>query len=406
VSLDLSTIRADFPILQRQVYNKPLVYLDNAATTQKPLAVIRAVEYYYTQQNSNIHRGNHLLSLQATEAYEEARKTVARFIHAAEPEEVIFTRGTTESVNLVASGIAKSWLKPGDEILISGLEHHSNLVPWQQACIQTGAILKVIPLDAEGNLRLEELDALLSPRTRLVAVTQVSNALGIVVPLKLIVDKAHSLGIPVFVDGAQGIQHMHVDVQASGFDFYAFSGHKIYGPMGIGVLYGKRQWLEKLLPYQFGGEMIQKVSFTETTFNELPFRFEAGTPNVEGALGLAAALEYLSQLGLDNIFAYEDELYKYAIQRLSAVSGFKQIGNASRQCSVISFLLDGIHPYDTGTILDQFGIAVRTGHHCAQPLMDHLNIPGTVRASLAFYNTREEIDYLAEKLETINSLFL
>ena len=406
MSIDLSKIRADFPILQSQVYGKPLVYLDNAATTQKPLDVIRAVEQYYARQNSNIHRGNHLLSLQATEAFEEARKTVARFINAAEPEEVIFTRGTTESVNLVASGIAKAWLKPGDEVLVSALEHHSNLVPWQQACQQTGAALKVIPIDDDGNLVIEELDALLTSKTRLVAVTQVSNALGIIAPLDVIINKAHSNGIPVFVDGAQGIQHMRVDVQASDFDFYAFSGHKIYGPMGIGVLYGKRQWLEKIPPYQFGGEMIQKVSFKETTFNELPFRFEAGTPNVEGALGLATALDYLTRIGPDEIFNYEKELYLYAIERLSAVKGLRQIGRSPRQCSVISFLLEGIHPYDTGTILDQFGIAVRTGHHCAQPLMDRLHIPGTVRASLAFYNTREEIDYLAEKLEVVKNLFL
>lgn len=406
MSLNVSKIRADFPILQRQVYGKSLIYLDNAATTQKPLQVIEAVEQYYSLQNSNIHRGNHLLSLQATEAYEEARKSVARFINAAEAEEIIFTRGTTESINLVASGFARALLKPGDEILISALEHHSNLVPWQQACLQTGAKLRIIPVDDEGNLLLEQLDNLLSERTRLVAVTQVSNALGVVVPLEPIIRRAHDLGIPVLVDGAQGIQHMPVDVQASDFDFYVFSGHKIYAPMGIGVLYGKRQWLEKLPPYQFGGEMIHKVTFEQTTFNELPFRFEAGTPNVEGALGLAAALNYLSSLGLEKIFHYEKELYQYAINRLSAVEKFKQIGRSKHQCSVISFLLEGIHPYDTGTILDQFGIAVRTGHHCAQPLMNRLGIPGTVRASLAFYNTREEIDFLAEKLEVVKTLFL
>lgn len=406
MSFNVSKIRADFPILQRQVYGKPLIYLDNAATTQKPLQVIEAVGQYYSLQNSNIHRGNHLLSLQATEAYEEARKRVARFVNAAEAEEIIFTRGTTESINLVASGFARAFLKPGDEILISALEHHSNLVPWQQACLQTGARLRVIPVDDEGNLLLDQLDILLSERTRLVAVTQVSNALGVVVPLEPIISRAHDLGIPVLVDGAQGIQHMRVDVQASDFDFYVFSGHKIYAPMGIGVLYGKRQWLEKLPPYQFGGEMIQKVTFEETTFNELPFRFEAGTPNVEGALGLAAALDYLTSLGLDDIFRYEEELYKYAIERFSAIDTFKQIGRSQKQCSVISFLLEGIHPYDTGTILDQFGIAVRTGHHCAQPLMNRLGIPGTVRASLAFYNTREEIDFLAEKLEVVKTLFL
>ncbi|MGC8864975.1 MAG: aminotransferase class V-fold PLP-dependent enzyme [Bacteroidales bacterium] len=406
MSLNVSKIRADFPLLQRQVYDKPLIYLDNAATTQKPLQVVEAVGQYYSSQNSNIHRGNHLLSLQATEAFEEARKTVARFINAAEAQEIVFTRGTTESVNLVASGIAKCCLEAGDEILISALEHHSNLVPWQQVCLEKGAHLKVLPVDENGNLLLDELDKHLSSRTRLVAITQVSNALGIVVDLDTIVSKAHQMGIPVFVDGAQGIQHMRVDVQASDFDFYAFSGHKIYGPMGIGVLYGKRQWLEKLPPYQFGGEMIQRVRFHETTFNELPFRFEAGTPNVEGALGLAVALDYLTRLGLDEIFRYEEELYGYAVERLASISGFKQIGKAPKQCSVISFLMEGVHPYDTGTILDQFGIAVRTGHHCAQPLMEHLRIPGTVRASLAFYNTREEIDYLAEKLEVVKSLFL
>jgi cysteine desulfurase/selenocysteine lyase len=405
VKLDVNAVRNDFPILQQKIYGKPLIYLDNAATTQKPNAVMQAIVRYYETLNSNVHRGNHLLSIQATDAMERARNRIASFIHAPHPEEIIFTRGTTESINLVAQGFASSLLQPGDEVIISALEHHSNLVPWQQACLRTGAQLKIIPLDESGQIRLGDFRNLLSEKTRIVAIAHVSNVLGTILPVQDIIDLAHRRGIPVLIDGAQAVQHLPIDVSQLGCDFYAFSGHKIYGPTGIGILYGKGSWLEKIPPFQFGGEMIEIVSFEKTTFNEIPFKFEAGTPNVEGIIGLAAALDYLCQIGLESIFKYETELFEYALHKLSRLDDVRIIGRAKDRCSVISFLLDHIHPYDTGTLLDQMGIAVRSGNHCAQPLIDLLNLPGTVRVSLSFYNTREEIDILITALQKVKDIF-
>lgn len=405
MKLDVNAVRNDFPILQQKIYGKPLIYLDNAATTQKPNAVMQAIVRYYETLNSNVHRGNHLLSIQATDAMERARNRIASFIHAPHPEEIIFTRGTTESINLVAQGFASSLLQPGDEVIISALEHHSNLVPWQQACLRTGAQLKIIPLDESGQIRLGDFRNLLSEKTRIVAIAHVSNVLGTILPVQDIIDLAHRRGIPVLIDGAQAVQHLPIDVSQLGCDFYAFSGHKIYGPTGIGILYGKGSWLEKIPPFQFGGEMIEIVSFEKTTFNEIPFKFEAGTPNVEGIIGLAAALDYLCQIGLESIFKYETELFEYALHKLSRLDDVRIIGQAKDRCSVISFLLDHIHPYDTGTLLDQMGIAVRSGNHCAQPLIDLLNLPGTVRVSLSFYNTREEIDILITALQKVKDIF-
>jgi len=405
VKLDVNAVRNDFPILQQKIYGKPLIYLDNAATTQKPNAVMQAIVRYYETLNSNVHRGNHLLSIQATDAMERARNRIASFIHAPHPEEIIFTRGTTESINLVAQGFASSLLQPGDEVIISALEHHSNLVPWQQACLRTGAQLKIIPLDESGQIRLGDFRNLLSEKTRIVAIAHVSNVLGTILPVQDIIDLAHRRGIPVLIDGAQAVQHLPIDVSQLDCDFYAFSGHKIYGPTGIGILYGKGSWLEKIPPFQFGGEMIEIVSFEKTTFNEIPFKFEAGTPNVEGIIGLAAALDYLCQIGLESIFKYETELFEYALHKLSRLDDVRIIGQAKDRCSVISFLLDHIHPYDTGTLLDQMGIAVRSGNHCAQPLIDLLNLPGTVRVSLSFYNTREEIDILITALQKVKDIF-
>lgn len=405
MKLDVNAVRNDFPILQQKIYGKPLIYLDNAATTQKPNAVMQAIVRYYETLNSNVHRGNHLLSIQATDAMERARNRIASFIHAPHPEEIIFTRGTTESINLVAQGFASSLLQPGDEVIISALEHHSNLVPWQQACLRTGAQLKIIPLDESGQIRLGDFRNLLSEKTRIVAIAHVSNVLGTILPVQDIIDLAHRRGIPVLIDGAQAVQHLPIDVSQLDCDFYAFSGHKIYGPTGIGILYGKGSWLEKIPPFQFGGEMIEIVSFEKTTFNEIPFKFEAGTPNVEGIIGLAAALDYLCQIGLESIFKYETELFEYALHKLSRLDDVRIIGQAKDRCSVISFLLDHIHPYDTGTLLDQMGIAVRSGNHCAQPLIDLLNLPGTVRVSLSFYNTREEIDILITALQKVKDIF-
>lgn len=406
VNSDFSNLRNDFPALAETVYGRPLVYLDNAATTHKPRQVIDTLVHYYTHMNSNIHRGTHFLSMQATEAFEKARKTIAGFIGARHAHEIIFTKGTTESINLVANGFASAILQKGDEVVVSAMEHHANLVPWQMACQATGAVLKIIPVDDDGNLRTDTLESFLSNKTRLLALTHVSNALGTINDVKSLTDKAHAAGVPVLIDGAQSVQHFKVNVAETGCDFFVFSGHKAYGPMGTGVLYGREEWLEKLPPYQGGGEMIRQVTFEKSTFNELPYKFEAGTPNVAGILGLESALDYLNNIGQDAIARYESELYAYAIRVLSAVEGFRLIGNARERCSVISFLIDGIHPYDTGAVLDQYGIAVRTGHHCAQPLMDRLGIPGTVRASLSFYNTRDEIDALAQGLEKVKKLFL
>jgi len=394
----IQDIRAEFPILDIMVHGRPLVYLDSAATSQKPKAVLDALDKYYTQYNSNVHRGVHELSQQATTAYENARQTVANFINAEHDHEIIFTRGTTESINLVASSYCRKYVKPGDAILISGMEHHSNIVPWQIACEQTGANLRVIPIDEQGELKLETLDVLLDADVKLVAITMISNTLGTINPVKEIIAKAHHLNIPVLLDAAQAIQHMPVDVQALDVDFLVFSGHKMYGPTGIGVLYGKSKWLDAIPPYQGGGDMIKSVTFARTVYNELPYKFEAGTPDIAGAIGLAAAIEFISQLGLENIAAYEQELIQYAYQELQNIPGLRFIGDSKNRAGAISFLIDDLHPYDVGELLDKMGVAVRTGHHCTQPIMDQFGIPGTVRASFAVYNTKSEIDILIKSL--------
>ena len=396
---DIKKTREDFPALHQLVYKKPLVYFDNAATTQKPNCVIETLKNYYEKQNSNIHRGVHYLSQQATTAYEEARKTVQHFINAEKSHEIIFTRGTTESINLVASSFAKKFLNAGDEVLITAMEHHSNIVPWQFACEEKNAKLKVIPFDSNGELLMDSFEKLLNDKVKTVAVTHVSNALGSVNPIKHIISEAHKKNIPVLVDGAQSVPHMKIDVQELDCDFYCFSGHKVYAPMGVGVLYGKEKFLEELPPYQGGGEMIKKVTFEKTTYNELPFKFEAGTPNVGDGLALETAIKYLLNLGLENIFNYEDELLAYANKKLSEIDDLRFIGNAKEKRGVASFLVGNIHPYDMGTILDKLGIAVRTGHHCAEPVMDYYQIAGTVRASFALYNTKEEIDILIDGLK-------
>jgi cysteine desulfurase / selenocysteine lyase len=403
---DINRIREDFPALHQLVYKKPLVYLDNAATTQKPQVVIDTLLEYYNKQNSNIHRGVHYLSQQATNAYEDARRVIQKFINAEHSHEIIFTRGTTESINLVASSFAKKFLNKGDEIIISAMEHHSNIVPWQMACDRLGepkasreekqATLKVIPFNEDGELLLDEFEKLLNEKTKLVAITHISNALGTINPIKEIIKTAHSKNILVLVDGAQAVPHMNIDVQELDCDFYCFSGHKMYAPMGVGVLYGKEKILEELPPYQGGGEMIKEVTFEKTTYNELPFKFEAGTPNVGDGLGLASAIKYLETFGMDVIHKHESELLSYATKKLLAIEGLRIIGTAKNKAAVISFLVGKIHPYDLGTILDKMGIAVRTGHHCAQPIMDKYGIPGTVRASFAMYNSMEEIDTFVE----------
>ena len=391
---DFNKVRHDFPILSRQVNGKPLVYFDNGATTQKPQQVIDAIQHYYSYYNSNVHRGVHTLSQEATTAQEESREKVRKFINAKSVNEIIFTSGTTESINLVASSLSKFYFKPGDEIVISTMEHHSNIVPWQMACEQTGAKLKVIPINDAGEIIFDEFEKLLNEKTKLVAVVHVSNSLGTINPVKKIIEKAHMLNIPVLLDGAQAIQHMPVDVQQLDCDFYCFSGHKLYGPTGIGILYGKEKWLEQMPPYQGGGEMIKHVTFAKTTYNELPFKFEAGTPHIEGAIVLGTAIDYVNTIGINAIQKYEHELLNYATEQLSSVDKIRFIGTAKEKASVISFLIDKVHPYDVGVILDKLGIAVRTGHHCTEPLMDRFGIPGTVRASLVFYNTKDEIDVL------------
>ena len=395
MSENIAKIRNDFPALSQKVNNRQLVYFDNAATTLNPVSVQQAVSDYYNTINSNVHRGVHTLSQQATDAFENARKTVQKFINAENPGEIVFTKGTTEAINLVAYSFGKEFIKEGDEIIISQMEHHANIVPWQMVCEERGAKLKIIPINEAGELNLDELKNLFSRKTKIVSVTHISNVLGTINPVKEIVDISHKNNVPVMIDGAQGIVHEKVDVKELDCDLYCFSGHKIYGPMGIGVLYGKEKRLEQLPPYQTGGEMIQKVTFEKTTFNELPFKFEAGTPNVGGAIGLEAALNYLKETGLEDIFDYEEKLLDYAVKKLSEIEGFKIYGTAGKKSGVISFLLDGIHQYDAGTILDKLGIAVRTGNHCAQPLVDSLGITGTIRASFAMYNTKEEIDIFA-----------
>lgn len=384
--------RNDFPILEQTVYKKPLIYLDNAATTQKPQIVIDALSDYYSKINSNIHRGVHCLSQQATEEFEIARKSVQQFIHAAHDYEVIFTRGATESINLVASSFGRTFIHEGDEIIVSEMEHHSNIVPWQFICEERGATLRVIPFNEQGALCLEQLEQLITPKTKIVAITHVSNTLGTINPIQEVIRIAHSHQIPVMVDGAQAVAHCAVNVQALDCDFYCFSGHKMYAPMGIGIMYGKERWLNEMKPYQGGGEMISTVTFDKTTYNDLPFKFEAGTPAVGDVIGLRKAIEYLQQIGIENIATYENELLQYATQKLKDIEGVRIFGEADHKAAVISFLINNIHPYDMGVLLDHQGIAVRTGHHCTQPVMDHFGIPGTVRASFALYNTHEEID--------------
>ncbi len=396
--------RNDFPILDQQVYHKPLVYFDNAATTQKPLPVIEALSDYYRSINSNIHRGVHFLSQKATEEFEVARKAVQQFIHAAHDYEVIFTRGATESINLVAASFGRTYIHSGDEIIVSEMEHHSNIVPWQFLCEDRGAVLKVLPFQDNGELCLQQLETLITPKTKIVAITHVSNSLGTINPIQEIIRTAHAHGVPVMVDGAQAVAHCPVDVQTLDCDFYCFSGHKMYGPMGIGVMYGKEKWLREMKPYQGGGEMISNVTFEKTTYNDLPFKFEAGTPAVGDVIGLRKAIEYMQQVGVEKIAEYEEGLRQYATQQLLQIEGLRIIGKAKEKAAVISFLVGDIHPYDMGVLLDHQGIAVRTGHHCTQPVMNHYQIPGTVRASFALYNTQEEIDRMVEAVRKAKAM--
>ena len=395
--LDIQKIRADFPILSQKVNGKPLVYFDNGATSQKPQVVIDAISKYYSEINANIHRGVHTLSQLATDAYEVSRKKIQEHINAGFSHEVIFTSGTTHGINLVANGFA-SILKPGDEILVSAMEHHSNIVPWQMLCEKTGAVLKVIPMNEAGELIMAEFDKLLSDKIKIVTVNHISNALGTINPVKYMIDKAHQFGAAVLIDGAQAVPHLKPDVQKLDCDFYVFSGHKMYGPTGVGILYGKESWLNKLPPYQGGGEMIKEVRFEKTTYADLPHKFEAGTPNIEAGIVLGTAVDYMNSIGFENIQNQERELLAYANEKLSAIEGLKLVGTAKEKTSVISFNIEGMHPYDIGTIIDKNGIAVRTGHHCAQPVMDFFCIPGTIRASFAFYNTKEEIDMMVEAI--------
>lgn len=401
----IQEIRKDFPILSRTVYHKPLVYFDNAATTQKPRSVVESITNEYYSVNANVHRGVHFLSQQATELHETARKTVQTFINAKSPNEIIFTRGTTESINLIASSFVESQMKAGDEIIISTMEHHSNIVPWQLQASKHGIIIKVIPMNDQGELLLDAYENLFTERTKLVSITHISNVLGTINPVKEMIATAHAHDVPVLIDGAQSIPHMIIDVQDLDADFLAFSGHKIYGPTGIGVLYGKEKWLDKLPPYQAGGEMIQHVTFEKTTFNELPYKFEAGTPDYIGSTALAKALDYLSSIGMEQIAAHEHELMTYATQQMKQIEGMRIFGEANEKGAVISFLVGNIHHLDMGTLLDQLGIAVRTGHHCAEPLMNRLNIEGTVRASFALYNTKEEVDAFVSGIKRICNMF-
>lgn len=401
---DFEKIRNDFPILSEHIYGKPLIYLDNGATTQKPEVVIQAIKTYYESYNSNVHRGVHFLSQKATDAEEAARSAIQQFINAAHSSEIIFTKGTTDAINLLAYSFCKKHLKPGDEIIITEMEHHSNIVPWQIACEERGGSLKVVPLKEDGTLDLEVLKTLISPRTKLIAFTWVSNTLGTVNPVADIISLAHSHNIPVMIDAAQAIQHMAIDVQAADIDFLVFSGHKIYGPTGIGVLYGKHALLSELPPYQGGGSMIKSVSFKETTYADLPFRFEAGTPNIAGIIGLGAAINYVSAVGIDQIAAHEAELLAYAEAELKQIPGIRIIGTATHKAATVSFLVGNIHPYDIGELLDKQGVAVRTGHHCCQPIMDHYAIPGTVRASFSFYNNKADVDTFIAALKKAISM--
>ena len=402
---DINKVREDFPILSRQIYGKPLVYFDNGATTQKPLCVLDAMRNEYLNVNANVHRGVHYLSQQATDLHEAARETVRKFINAPKVEEVIFTRGTTESLNLVVSSFGDRFLSEGDEVIVSVMEHHSNIVPWQLLAAKKGIAIKVIPMTDEGDVIMEEYEKLFNEKTRIVSITQVSNVLGTINPVKEMIRIAHEHEVPVMVDGAQSTPHMKVDVQDLDCDFFAFSGHKIYGPTGIGVLYGKEKWLDEMPPYQGGGEMIESVSFEKTTFEKLPFKFEAGTPDYVATHGLATALNYVTELGLDNIFAHEQELTRYAMEQMKEIPGMRLFGTSQHKDAVISFLVGDIHHLDMGTLLDRLGIAVRTGHHCAEPLMHHLGISGTVRASFALYNTKEEVDALIAGIKRVSQMF-
>ncbi len=403
--LDIERIRQDFPILREKIHGKPLVYLDNAATTQKPQVVIDRVARYYERENANIHRGVHLLAERATEEYEAARKTAQAFLNAARTEEVIFVRGATEAINLVAQTYGRAHVGAGDEVLITGMEHHSNIVPWQILCEEKKGKLRVAPINDRGELVLEEFERLLEPRTKLVAVTHVSNALGTINPVRRMIEMAHARNIPVLVDGAQAAPHLKVDVQALDCDFYAFSGHKVYGPTGIGVLYGRSALLEAMPPYQGGGDMISSVTYEKTIYNKLPYKFEAGTPDIAGVIGLGAALEYVKNLGIDKIAAHEDELLEYATRAISAIPDVRLIGTAKEKAGVLSFVLGDIHAHDVGTILDQEGIAIRTGHHCSQPVMQRFGVPATARASFGLYNTREEVDALARGIRKVREVF-
>ncbi len=405
MKFDVEKIRNDFPVLHRKVYDKPFVYLDNAATTQKPVQVIEEIERVYKTINSNIHRGVHHLSDLCTGEYENAREKVASFINANHSHEVIFTSGTTGSVNLVAFSFGESFVGEGDEIIVSAMEHHSNIVPWQMLCKRKNAVLKVIPINGDGELIMEEYEKLIGPKTRLVAVVHVSNAIGTRNPVERIIEIAHKQDVPVLVDGAQSVQHEKIDVQKIDADFFAFSGHKIYGPTGTGVLYGKEKWLDRMVPWQGGGEMISNVTFQKTTYNKLPFKFEAGTPNYTGAIAMAAALDYVGKTGLENIAGYEKELTEYAVSKLMQIDGLRLIGTPRKRTSVISFMIENIHPYDAGMVIDKMGVAVRTGSHCAEPVMDFFGVRGTIRASLVFYNTKREIDTLYDAVIKVKEMF-
>jgi cysteine desulfurase/selenocysteine lyase len=404
-SLDVTAIRGDFPILAQQVHGKPLVYLDSAATSQKPKCVIDALTRFYLMDNANIHRGVHELSERSTQSYEAARGKVQRFLNAAKTQEIIFVRGATEGINLVAQTYGRTHVGAGDEVVISALEHHSNIVPWQMLCEEKGAVLRVIPVNDRGELEFDQFEKLLNRRTRLVAVSHVSNALGTINPVREIIQTAHRWNVPVLIDGAQAVPHMKVDVQNLDCDFYVFSGHKVFGPTGIGVLYGKEKLLEAMPPWQGGGDMIRSVTFGKTTYNDLPYKFEAGTPDIAGVIGLGAAIDYLDQIGMDAIAAYEHDLLEYGTRALENISGLRLIGTAREKAGVFSFLIDGVHPHDAGTILDREGIAVRAGHHCAQPVMDRFGVSGTTRASLAFYNTKEDVDALVAGIHKVKEVF-
>ena len=403
--LDVERLRKDFPILRQEVHGKPLVYLDSAATSQKPRAVLEALDRYYEQDNANVHRGVHRLSERATQAYEAAREKVQRFVNAAHPHEIVFVRGTTEAINLVAQTFGRTRVRSGDEIVVTVMEHHSNIVPWQMLCEEKGAVLRVAPMDDDGTLLVDELERLVGPRTKLLALGHVSNALGTIHPVRRIVEMAHGRNVPVLLDGAQAVPHLAVDVQALGCDFYAFSGHKLFGPTGIGVLYGRSELLEEMPPWQGGGDMISSVTFEKTTYNKLPYKFEAGTPDIAGAIGLGAAIDYVRGLGLDAISAHVHDLLSYATKAMRDVPGLRLIGTAKEKASVLSFAFGDIHPHDIGTVLDREGIAIRTGHHCAQPLMRRLGVAATARASLALYNTREDVDALVAGLHKVREVF-